>query len=122
MRGATLRIELFPKSLPSAIGFYTRVLGFQVLRHEPNKDDPTSTTGYAHLGLDTIQLGLSTKRSDEYPDAARKPENRAQFRAWPTGVEIVIEVNDLQAEHDRVKRAGWPLDSALKLFAYCAGT
>lgn len=115
MAGATLRIELFPRSLSQAVDFYSRVLNFKVLRHEPDNNDPSSTTGYAHLRRDTIQIGLSTKRSDEYPAAVQDPTQRAQFRSWPTGVEVVIEVDDLQAEHGRVVSEGWEIETGLKL-------
>lgn len=111
MAGASLRVELFPSSLPAAIDFYTRVLSFKLLRHETDG----LTTGYAHMRRDNIQIGLSTKEPDEYPDSTRDPEQRKQFRKWPTGVELVIEVDDLHAEWDRVNAREWPIDSGLKL-------
>lgn len=115
MAGATLRIELFPQSLIKAVDFYSRVLDFKVLRYEPDNDDPNSTTGYAHLRRDTIQIGLATVKADRYPDTVRNPSQRAQFRAFPTGVEVVIEVDDLQAEHSRVVNEGWEVENGVKL-------
>lgn len=111
MTGASLRVELFPTSLPVAIDFYTRVLEFKVLRHEP--DSPT--TGYAHIRRNQIQIGLATKDPNEYPEPARDPEQRKQLRSWPTGVELVIEVDDIGSEWQRVNELKWPVDSGLRL-------
>lgn len=106
--GATLRIELFPWSLNTAVDFYTRVLSFELLRYEPS-DKPD--TGYAHLRRDAIQLGLSTKTAEEYPAAAQDPAERARFRSCPTGTELVIEVDDLEAERSKIVSQGWELES-----------
>lgn len=107
--GATLRLELFPSSLPVALDFYIRVMGFKLLRHEPDSD----STGYAHIRRDSIQFGLSTKPRDDYPTEARDPQARPRFRKWPTGAEIVIEVDDLQVEWQRVLKEGWLVETGL---------
>lgn len=120
---ATLRLELFPHSLPVAISFYTDILSFTLVRHEPDPDavtaaagETSSTTGYAHLRRDAIQLGLSTQPAAAYPPAARTPgPARAQFRRWPVGVEIVVEVDDVVQERDRVVARGARLEDDLVL-------
>lgn len=117
MTGATLRIELFPTSLNKAVDFYTRILNFALLRYEPAE---TPDRGYAHLRRDAIQLGLSTKSAEDYPTAARDPLERAQLRSWPTGVELVIEVDDLQLERDRIVQQGWSLEADVTLQCKCS--
>lgn len=112
MAGACLRIELFPTSLTRAIDFYTRVLGFTLLRHEP--DSPDSDGGYAYVSRDAIRIGFATKDVSQYPQSVKNPADRSQFRMWPVGVEIVVEVDDLKAERERVVQAGWPLDEDVK--------
>ena len=83
-----LRIELFPADLDATVAFYTEVLGFAVERREP---------GYATLERDGTRIGAAV-RSPVPDGSARRP---------PTGVEIVLEVADLAAERERVRRSGW---------------
>lgn len=90
---STIRLELFPATLPPSISFYTKILNFTILRHEPGPG--TTEYGYAHLNRDTINLGLSTKPPSDYPALARDVAARPQFRKWPVGVEIVMEVDDV---------------------------
>lgn len=114
---ATLRIELFPQALTPSILFWTKILNFTLLRHEPSSSTTSTSpstgtdTGYAHLHRDTIGIGLSTRPPTKYPLAAQDPSARPQFRKWPVGVEIVIEVDDVWAEKERVVREGWKLES-----------
>lgn len=113
---ATIRLELFPHDLIASISFYTRILNFVILRHEPGPASDASnlaSTGYAHLRRSTIQLGLATKPTGDYPPAARDIHSRSQFRRWPVGVEILMEVDDVWAEKDRVLSSGWSLDSEM---------
>jgi predicted enzyme related to lactoylglutathione lyase len=85
-----LRIELFPADLDATIAFYSTALGFAVERREP---------GYATLERDGTRIGAA-ERPPVTDDGARRP---------PTGVEIVLEVADLAAERERVRRSGWPV-------------
>jgi predicted enzyme related to lactoylglutathione lyase len=94
----TLRFEIFPADLDAAVDFYTRVLRFAVTkdqRHDPRE--------YVSLQRGAVQVGAVRK---PVPDAlpARRP---------PTGVELVLEVDDVAAERDRVVAAGWPLEQDL---------
>jgi hypothetical protein len=55
------------------------------------------------LERDQVRLGLA--RRSELPD---RDERRP-----PIGVELVLEVDDLHADHDRVASAGWALEEDL---------
>ena len=95
----TLRFEIFPSDLDEVVDFYTRVLRFDVTddrRHEP--------TAYVSMRRGAVQVGVLRST---VPDAraARLP---------PTGVELVLEVDDVGGERDRVVAAGWPLEQDLQ--------
>ncbi len=94
----TLRFEIFPVDLDRAVDFYTRVLGFALARDERRGPAP-----YVELRRDGVQVGA----------AARPPVSSPECRRPPTGVELVLEVDDVAAERDAVRRAGWVLDEDL---------
>jgi lactoylglutathione lyase len=94
----TLRIEIFPADLDATADFYTRVLGFTLVR-----DQRDGSPGYLALERDQVRIGAAYR--DE-PD--RQPGRRP-----PSGTEIVLEVDDLDAEHARVVAAGWPIEEDL---------
>jgi lactoylglutathione lyase len=94
LSGASLRIELFPDDLDGFVDFYTRVLGFDLVRDERDSPHP-----YAAVALGSVQIGAVRAW------AAVDPATRN----LPGGVEIVIEVDDLAAAHRRVVDGGWPL-------------
>ena len=56
--------------------------------------------GYVALDRDGVHLGAA-HRDDPVDRSARRP---------PTGIELVLEVDDLEAEHDRVLASGWPIE------------
>jgi lactoylglutathione lyase len=95
----TLRFEIFPDDLDAVADFYQRVLGFRLIadrRHAP--------AAYLSLQRGTVRVGAARR---EIPDArtARRP---------PAGVELVLEVDDVVGERDRVLAAGWPLEEDLQ--------
>ena len=95
----TLRFETFPDDLDVTVDFYTRVLRFRLTtdrRNEPN--------AYVSLQRGGVRIGAARR---VVPDvrAARLP---------PAGVELVLEVDDVVAERDRVIAAGWPLSEDLQ--------
>jgi catechol 2,3-dioxygenase-like lactoylglutathione lyase family enzyme len=94
---ADLRIEIFPDDLDVTVDFYTRVLGFQLVR-----DERTQVSPYVSLTLGRVRLG-----------AARRPLVQRTMRRPPVGVELVIEVEDLDDAMARVQAAEWPVDEAL---------
>ena len=93
----TLRFEIFPADLDVTVDFYQRVLGFQLTDDRRDQDD------YVALRRGAVRVGAVR---EAVPDerAARRP---------PAGVELVLEVDDVAAERDRVVAAGWPLDDDL---------
>lgn len=90
----SLRVELFPADLGRTADFYVRVLGFRVLRDERDAAAP-----YLALERDGVTIGAAPRPAVSGPDR-RRPL---------TGVEIVLEVDDLAAERARVAEAGWPV-------------
>lgn len=94
----TLRIEIFPADLDATADFYTRVLGFALVR-----DQRDGSPGYVAIERDRVRIGAAYRDVVE-----RQPERRP-----PVGTEIVLEVDDLEAEHARVVAAGWPIEEDL---------
>ncbi|MEO6086045.1 MAG: VOC family protein [Umezawaea sp.] len=88
----TLRLEIFVADLDACADFYTRVLGFAVI---------TRRRGYVAMARDGVRIGAVPTWRVVDPAA----------RSLPTGVEIVIEVDDVHAEADRVRAAGWPFET-----------
>ena len=94
-----LRIELFVDDLDTSIGFYAG-LGFAVERREHD---------YASLrwGDAVIGLGPAAKLPETGPGPGFTQERLAGARG--AGVEIVLEVEDLDAALAVVRAAGHPL-------------
>jgi lactoylglutathione lyase len=89
-----LRCELFPDDLDASAAFYVDVLGFQVVRDERPAPAP-----YVALQRGDVRVGLAARPAPADP-ALRRP---------PTGVELVLEVDDLEAVHAHVLANRWPL-------------
>jgi lactoylglutathione lyase len=89
-----LRCEIFPSDLTRTLRFYVEVLGFDVVRDEREADPP-----YLAMRRGEVHLGA----------AARPPVPDPQVRRPPAGVELVLEVDDVAAERDRISATGWPL-------------
>jgi predicted enzyme related to lactoylglutathione lyase len=94
----TLRIEIVPANLDATADFYTGVLGFALVR-----DQRDGSPGYLALERGQVRIGAA------YRD---EPEGQPGRRP-PSGTEIVLEVDDLDAEHARVVAAGWPIEEDL---------
>jgi lactoylglutathione lyase len=94
--GPGLRLELFALDMEASVAFYTRVLGFELAGHEP---------GGVVLGIGPV---------------AKLPEEGGYFgREIATlrrglGVEIVIEVDDVNGWRDRVAASGHPILEPLR--------
>ncbi|MBV9095673.1 MAG: VOC family protein [Streptosporangiaceae bacterium] len=95
----TLRFEIFPRDLDAVMDFYIRVLGFRVTKDERSTPEP-----YVALRRGSVRVGALGRDVPAAP-AGRRP---------PTGVELVLEVDDVAAERDRVMAAGWPLEEDLQ--------
>ena len=94
----TLRCEIFPTDLDPTVDFYTRVLRFVLDRDERRADSP-----YVALRRGTVLLGAARREVAVARDQRRPP----------TGVELVLEVEDLLAELDHVRSEGWPVEEDL---------
>ena len=103
-REAGLRLELFALDMEASIAFYTRVLAFELVRHEPGD--------YASLRLGGVVLGIGP--------VAKLPEEGGYFgRNIATlrrglGVEIVLEVEDVDGCQERVADSGHPILEPLR--------
>jgi catechol 2,3-dioxygenase-like lactoylglutathione lyase family enzyme len=97
----TLRIEIFPVRLGPTVDFYTEVLGFAVRRREG-----TDTDGYVALQRGAVQVGAATRAGHAANLGHRRP---------PTGVELVLEVDDVEEELERARAVGWPVEEELTL-------
>lgn len=95
-----LRLELFVDSVPDSMDFYTRVLGFEIISYQP--DD------YSVFRKGAVQISLQDQSylSDDHP---LKPHNRSMG----LGIEIVIEVKDVEAIYEQVRREHWQINDTL---------
>jgi lactoylglutathione lyase len=91
----SVRFELFPTDLDRFVDFYVRVLRFDLAADRRHEQQP-----YVYLKRGGVRIGAV--RAWEAIDP--------QARSLPTGVEIVIEVDDLVAERDAIVTAGQALD------------
>ena len=89
----SLRLEIFPADLNATVRFYVDLLGFALVTDR--RADPLP---YLDLQRDAVQIG-----------AVAVPGGAKAHRQPPTGVEIVLEVDYLHAERDRLRHAGWPI-------------
>jgi lactoylglutathione lyase len=97
-QGMTLRVEIFPDDLDAFVRFYTDVLGFALTVDRRDADPP-----YAAVEHGSVRIGAS--RAWEQVERAA--------RTVPTGVEIVLEVDDVAEVYRQVRTAGCPLEQDL---------
>ena len=95
----TLRFEIFPDDLDATVDFYSRVLRFVVMTDQRNEE-----AAYVSLKRGSVRVGAA-RRAVPGARAARVP---------PAGAELVLEVDDVAGERDRVVAAGWPLEEDLR--------
>jgi catechol 2,3-dioxygenase-like lactoylglutathione lyase family enzyme len=101
-RGATLRLELFTSDLRASLEFYERVLGFEKEAERPG--------GYAPLSKGSARIALNL-RSDLHED---HPIQLAAHERPGRGVEIVLEVDDVEAMYQHVVSQNWPRSAELR--------
>jgi len=92
---ATVRCEIFPADLDATAAFYVDVLAFEIVRDERGAPAP-----YLALRRGDVQLGAAQLAAVEDRDQRRPP----------VGVELVLEVDALEADRARVAAAGWPVE------------
>ena len=94
-----LRFEIFPSDLDTTADFYTRVLRFEVMADRQSEPQP-----YMAFRRDAVRMGAA-RRDDDADSSHRRP---------PVGVELVLEVDDVDAEFERVQMSGWPIAEQLQ--------
>lgn len=102
MTGVRLRCELFVTDLDESRRFFTEVLGFAAL--------PEGDSSYLPLQLGDLALSIQPATAlpaDHHFDQAALAGRRG------VGVELVLEVEDLDAAYQRVLRSGWPRHEAM---------
>lgn len=97
-----LRLELFVQDLSAAHRFYRQVLGFDEIS--------MSADGYTVLALGSIRLDLQPKT--HIPDD--HPVQYAPGERVGLGIEIVLEVDDVDAVYYQVQQTAWPLTDPLQ--------
>jgi lactoylglutathione lyase len=103
-----LRHELMVSDVQRSLAFYTGVLGFAVERTED---------GYAALRAGTVRLGVQ-RQADLGATHYFRPELESARKGL--GVEIVLEVDDVQNYAAAVSSAGYPMLGGLKRQAWGA--
>lgn len=103
----TVRFELFVADTARATAFYRDALGFDVAA-EFGGDDGSS---YVELRNGDAIIGV--QRGDALEHALPQGEP-ADFRTPPAGVELVLEVADVEAYHERVRAHGHPVVAGLQ--------
>jgi uncharacterized glyoxalase superfamily protein PhnB len=101
-RGATLRLELFTGDLRASLEFYGRVLGFEKEAERPD--------GYTPLAKGSVRIALNL-RSDLHED---HPIRLAAHERPGRGVEIVLEVDDIEAMYQHVVSEKWRRSAELR--------
>lgn len=99
---ATLRLELFTGDLRASLDFYVRVLRFEREADRPG--------GYTPLTKGSVRIALNL-RSDL--DAGHPIRPTAHERPG-LGVEIVLEVDDVEGMYQHVVSEEWPRAAELK--------
>jgi catechol 2,3-dioxygenase-like lactoylglutathione lyase family enzyme len=97
-----LRLEFFVQDLSAAHRFYRKVLGFEEIS--------LSADGYTVLALGSIRIDLQPKTQipEDHPVQYQRGDRVG------LGIEIVLEVDDLDAAYTRVEQAEWPLADPLQ--------
>jgi len=101
-RGATLRLELFTSDLPASLDFYGRVLGFDQEAERPG--------GYTPLAKGSVRIALNLRSDLDEDHPIRMTAHERPGR----GVEIVLEVGDIEAVYQHVVSEKWPRSAELK--------
>lgn len=99
----TIRLELFTSNIEKTVRFYQDVLGFKPLNSASPTYQPIQN-GQVVLGIGRLEsLGNSHYFNSYHND------NKLGY-----GVEIVLEVDDIQLIYNKVKRANVEIESELK--------
>jgi lactoylglutathione lyase len=95
-----LRMELFTGELGKTVQFYQEIMGLKL-----NRMNDT----YADLAYDKVEIGIGLFES--LPETHQLKANSAERLGL--GVEIVIEVPDVEKKYKEVVEAGYPIEAHL---------
>lgn len=98
----TFRLELFVDDLSKSIDFYGRILRFHV--------SDKQTDGYTPMKNGDVRLAIN-KRSglpESHPIQAVKNEPLGR------GIELVLEVDDINEFFDYIRDQKWPISAGLQ--------
>lgn len=98
----TFRLELFVDDVDASIDFYSRVLGFKTGQQQSNRYTPMTH------GEVTLSLNRRAGLPDDHPIQANAGERVGR------GVEIVLEMDDIEAMYQQVLSTDWPPSSQLQ--------
>ena len=98
----TLRLELFVEDIAASKAFYTRILNFTA----------GETHGDGYTPLSNGQVVLSLNRHAALP--ADHPVRRAPYERPGRGIELVLEVAEIDALYAHVCAQEWPLATPLQ--------
>jgi catechol 2,3-dioxygenase-like lactoylglutathione lyase family enzyme len=97
-----LRLELFVADVAASVAFYRDALGFTIEREEP---------GYVPMRLGDVRIAIGAQSG---LPAGHHFGSEALGRQKGVGVEIVVEVDDVEEAHRRAVASGYPLSSELQ--------
>lgn len=96
----SLRIEVFVNDADTSLDFYRGVLGFDEETRRVGSDGRV----YAAVRRGSVRIGIVTSWA----------EVDRGMRDLPVGTEIVLEVDDVDAELRHVRASGWPIHRDLE--------
>jgi catechol 2,3-dioxygenase-like lactoylglutathione lyase family enzyme len=93
--------------MPTAVRFYTELLGFEVVSRSPTYEviDGVDHFHWCMLRNGEVALMLNT----EY-DTGERPPQRPPYREQPFGVSFYIECPDVDGAYRQLRAAGVPCD------------
>jgi lactoylglutathione lyase len=98
----SVRFELFVEDLKKSVDFYTNILGFKIAY---------SDESYSSVKRDTVTIGICYAR-DLHEGHYFRPEIDIQRKGL--GVEIVLEVDNVEEEYKKVQSSGYPITEELQ--------
>lgn len=99
----TMRLELFTSDINKTVNFYQDVLGFKSLK--------SNSSAYQPIQKGQVILGIGLLESLGSNHYFNSKKGDIQFGY---GVEIVLEVDDIQLVYNKVKEANIDIESELK--------
>lgn len=98
----TFRLELFVDDMAASVDFYSRVLGFALGKQHPDGYTPMRN------GALYLSLNLRVNLPEDHPVQATGDERLGR------GIELVLEVHDIETVYQHVCLANWPLATELQ--------